>query len=361
MLQRMNDGAIPFTEKVRRSGMMEHYILLGEGNMRRWDWEKMSAKLQGDTLALWRFLLMGQKISQAQAEKLLGKQALGFLTRHKICHLEKGEFSLRAACLLNYRDHLFFADMGSQARTLFSDETRALISLLPRMQKGRCLCMYPTTGVEVLPLISNSEVQVAFLAEEKKRMLLEANLELGAAGKKHEFITKAKAVKSSFDLIMSSPPSCISIPGIPLPNFVAGGPDGWKWVNETLRIAEKSLTPDGMVAMVFMFFGAAESAGMEQQLRAKLKPYDLDYRLMIPSKMLMEPGVPIFNQLVALSGHFSKAKNAESVIGKVLAYLKKKEYGAVYLVKGVFNRSSKAGRREEITNYSDDYYGTWTF
>jgi hypothetical protein len=357
----MNDGAIPFTQKVRGSGLVEHYILLGEGNMRRWDWEKMSAKLQGDTLAIWRFLLLGAKIPEAEAEKLLGKQAVGFLTRHKLLQNVKGEVSLGAACLLTYRDHLFFADMGSQARTLFSDETRALISMLPRMKKGNCLCMYPTTGVEVLPLISNSDVEVSFLDEEKKRPLLEANLELGALGKKHSFISKAKAVKSSFDLIMSSPPSCISIPGIPLPNFVAGGPDGWKWVNETLRIAEKSLAPDGTVVMVFMFFGAAESAGMEKQIRAKLEPYDLDYRLMIPSKMLMEPGVPIFNQLVALSGHFSKAKNAESIIGKVLTYLKKQQYGAVYLVKGVFSRTQGATRREEVTNYSDDYYGTWTF
>ena len=357
----MNDGAIPFTQKVRDSGLVEHYILLGEGNMRRWDWEKMSVKLQGDTQTLWRFLLLGLKLKTAEAEKLVGKEALGFLTRHKLAHTEKGEVTLGTSCLLTYRDHLFFADMGSQARTLFSDETRALISLLPRIKKGKCLCMYPTTGVEVLPLIANTDVEVAFLAEEKGRPLLEANLELGAQGKKHEFITKAKAIKSTFDLVMSSPPSCISIPGIPLPNFVAGGPDGWKWVNETLRIAEKSLAPDGSVVMVFMFFGAADSAGMEPQLRAKLEPYDLDYRLMIPSKMLMEPGVPIFNQLVALSGHFSKAKTAEGVITKVLTYLKKKEYGAVYLVKGVFNRTGAAGRRTDITNYSDDYYGTWTF
>jgi len=361
VLHCMNDGAIPFTEKVRRAGVVEHYLLLGEGNMRRWDWEKMSAKLHGDTLALWRFLLLGQKVPEAEAETLLGKQALGFLTRHKMCKVENGELSLGSACLLSYRDHLFFADMGSAARTLFSDETRALISLIPRLDKGRVLSLYPTTGVEVLPLISKGNVEVAFLEEEKERTLLEPNLELGAAGRKHSYITKAKAKKSQFDLILSSPPSCIAVPGISLPAYVAGGPDGWKWVNESLRIAEKSLAPGGSMVMVFMFFAKAESKDMEPQLRAKLEPYELDYRLMIPSKMLMEPGVPIFNQLVAISGYFSKSTNAESVIKRVLTFLKKREYGAVYLVKAVFTRPTEGERRRDITNYSDDYYGTWTF
>ncbi len=359
----MKDGAIPLIEGVRRAGVIDHYVLLGEGNMRRWDWEKMSSKLQGDTLALWRFLFLGEKVPKSDLVNILGSKALGFLTRHKLCHSENGELSMGTACLLSFRDHLFFADIGSAKRTLFSDETRALISLLPKLKKGRCLSLYPTVGAELLPLVSQPNVEVAFLKGERNRPLLEANLEMGTVGKKHEFITKAEALKSSFDLILASPPSCVSVPGIPLPNYVSGGPDGCRWVKECLGIAEKSLAPRGQMAMVFMFFSDGESPGMESQIRSVLKPYKLDYRLLITSKMLLEPGVPIFNQLVALSGHFNKNKNEnpEEVVAKVLAYLKAEKYGAVYLVKALVSKPEGDVRREEITNYSDDYYGTWTF
>ena len=358
----MTDGAIPLIEKVRRHGVVDHYVLLGEGNMRRWDWEKMSPRLQGDARVLWRFLLLGEKIPEADALRLMGKEALGFLTRHKLSQSENGQVTLGSACLMSFRDHLFFADMGSQGRTLFSDETRALISMLPKLEKGRCLSLYPTTGAEVLPLVSRPEVEVAFLQGERNRPLLEANLEMGTVGKKHEFITKARACKSAFDLILASPPSCISVPGIPLPNYVSGGTNGWRWVKECLDIAGKALTPSGEMDMVFMFFSQAQSSEMEPHLQSMLEPCGLNYRLLIPSKMLLEPAVPIFNQLVALSAHFSKNKkqNPEEIVKKVLAYLKSQKYGAVYLVKGIFSKPNGPVQRE-LTNYSDDYYGSWTF
>src|ERR1051325_3699700 len=106
----MMDGAIPLIEKVRSAGVVDHYVLFGEGNMRRWDWEKMGGKLRGETKDLWRFLLLGEKFPQAEAEKLLGKKAIGFLRRHKLCDADNGQLSLGSRCLLAFRDHLFFAD-----------------------------------------------------------------------------------------------------------------------------------------------------------------------------------------------------------------------------------------------------------
>jgi hypothetical protein len=355
----MTDGAIPLIEKVRSAGVVDHYVLLGEGNMRRWDWEKMSPKMSGDTRTLWRLLLLGEKVAAADAEKILGKRALGFLSRHKLCHSENGQVSLGGACLLMYRNFLFFADTSTMQRTLFSDETRALISLLPDLKKGRCLCLYPSTGAEILPLAAQPGVEVVFLQNERKRTLLGANLEM-AAGKKPVFVTKAAAVKGKFDLITAWPPSCISVPGMPLPDYLGGGPDGCHWVRDALEIARKALAPDGRMAMVFTFFSDNQSPTMEAQMRSMLEPFGLSYRMLISSKMLLEPGVPMFNQLVALSAHFTKEKKPETVVADIMAYLKEKQYSAVYLVKAVFTRPGDEGRKEEITNYSDDYYGGWT-
>jgi hypothetical protein len=356
----MTDGAAPLIAKVRELGLMNHYALLGEGNMRRWDWEKMSGQLKGETLALWRFLLTGGKMPQADVESLLGKEALGFLKRHKLCKSENGELTLGGVCLLSYRDQLFFADMGTEMRTLFSDETRALISLLPKLQTGRCLCLYPTTGAEVMSLVAEPKVEVFFLDDDKDRSLLEANLEMGTKGKKPQFISRAQARRKSFDLILASPPSCVSVPGTPLPENVSGGPDGRKRIRECVEFAAKTLSPQGQMAMVFMFFSNTESPGMEKDIRAMLDPYGLSYHLLIPSKMLLEPGVPIFNQIVAISGHFSKNKSPEEVIAAVLTHLKDNNYGAVYLVKAILSKPA-GDVRQHITNYSDDYYGMWTF
>lgn len=356
----MKDGAVPLLKAIRASGMVDHYVLLGEGNMRRWDWEKIADRLEGRTQDLWRFLLLGEKWPKAKAERLLGRQAVGFLTRHKLCRLEKGHYTLGSKCLLSFRDHLFFADMGSGQRTMFSDETRALISLLPRMKKGRCLCLYPSTGAEVLPLAAGSRVQVCFLQADRKSPLLGANLEMDA-GQTPEFITKAEARKGPFDLMTATPASCVVVPGLPLPKSMAGGEDGCDWIREALKLARSALAPKGRLVQVFLYFADTDSAAMETQMRELLAPFGLSYRLLVTGKMLLEPGVPIFNQLVALSAHFSPKKKPEDVVAEVLAYMKEKNYGAVYLVKGIFTRPGREGVRGEITNYSDDYYGAWTF
>lgn len=357
----MKDGAVPLLKKIRSVGMLQHYVLLGEGNMRRWDWEKIAGKLQGETRDFWKFFLLGEKFPEAEVVKMLGKEALGFLSRHQLCKQADGQVTLGTACLLSYRDHLFFADMGTADRTLFSDENRALITLLPKLTEGRCLSLYPTTGAEVLPIAVNPGVQVYFLQSDSKRNLLEANLEMGTPVKNYQFISKAQALKTQFDLIMASPPSCISVKGLPLPATVAGGPDGLRWVKECIRIAEKALGPHGEMAMIFMFFSDSESAAMEKHLHSEFDPFGLNYRMMVTSKMLLEPGVPIFNQLVGLSGYFNgKNLTGEVVVAKVMDYLKAKKYTGVYLIKAVFTKPN-GSVHHEITNYSDDYYGTWTF
>jgi len=56
----LTDGAAPLLERLRESGFFQHYGLLGDGNLRSYEWEKMSAKLTGDTQWLWRFSCWGE-------------------------------------------------------------------------------------------------------------------------------------------------------------------------------------------------------------------------------------------------------------------------------------------------------------
>jgi len=120
----MKDGAIPLIEKVRQAGVIDHYILLGEGNMRRWDWEKMSSGYRATHWLCGASCFLGQKVPESEMAKILGDKALGFLTRHKLCQSENGQLTMGTACLLSFREHLFFADMARR-RALCSATKRA--------------------------------------------------------------------------------------------------------------------------------------------------------------------------------------------------------------------------------------------
>jgi hypothetical protein len=78
------DGPATLIQRLRHAGFFDLYSLLGDGNLRPYDWEKMSAKLPAEVAPLWRFFLLGGKLSPAAARRLLGAPAVEFLAAHKL-------------------------------------------------------------------------------------------------------------------------------------------------------------------------------------------------------------------------------------------------------------------------------------
>jgi hypothetical protein len=356
----MNESAHQLLQRIETAGLADVYNLLGEGNTRAHDWEKMAPALPGETQALWRFFMLGRPLPAQRAARLLGKEALGFLQRHKLCRAADGELTLGDLSLLSFRGTRFFAERSPFGRSCFSDDTRALMTLVPRRERGTCLSLYPGSGASVLPLASRSTVEVSFLHGPVNRGLIRANLELNAAGASPRFLALERCPNPGpYDVIAASPPCGLEVSGGRLAAWMSGGRDGRQRLREVLDLAEKALAPGGTLAMTFLFFSDPDPKAMEEQLRAFLGKSGLSWSLTVCSKHFLEPGAPVFNTLLnaAVGG---KAAGAAKVLKKLLRHLRRLKFGAVYLIKGRFSRAPAPVRRE-MANYSEMYYGAWVF
>ena len=176
----------------------------------------------------------------------------------------------------------------------------------------------------------------------------------------NSFLPSASAENTaSYDVVVAAPPSTFEPPGIRMPEAIGGGRDGLKHVRDVLAKSETLLSPEGALLMTFMFFSTTDSKVMKESLRAVLGKYGLSYSLMICSKHLMQPGVPVFNMMFSLATS-GKPAAAEAVAKRMLNHVKTMKFEAAYLVKGRFSLKPRPVLRE-IIDYSDLYYGSWTF
>lgn len=356
----MKTEATILLRRLEAAGFFAAYGLLGDGNFRPYDWEKMAGQLPEDTQALWRFFLLGGGVPEARLRQLLGAPALDFLNEHKLCGHANGELNLGSLSLLSYRASTFFVERTAMPRAYFGEDTKALMSLVPRIEAGKCLCLYPRSGAAVLPLVAHSPVEMTFSRGRYSREILQANLLLNEAQASPRFLSSASAeTKEMYNVVIAAPPSTFEPAGIKMPEPIGGGRDGLKYVRDVLAKSEKLLLPEGSLLMTFMYFSASDSKVMKESLGAVLGKYDLDYRLMICGKHLMEPGVPVFNMIFSLATS-GKPAAAENVAKRMVSHVKRMKFEAAYLVKGWFSPKSRLVRRE-IIDYSDLYYGSWTF
>ena len=359
MKQNTDNGAKALLERLEETSFFTHYSMLGDGNVRQYDWEKIGAKLTGLERRLWDFLLVGQALAPKEAAALLGEPALNFLLRHKLCTKAKGKLSLGLYRLVRYWGLCLFIERPSAA-TYIGDDTKALLACLPRRTGGRCLSLFSAGGLEVLPLAA-SGMELDFVGLKASEGVLRANLELNAAAGAAPHWQFPSRSSGKYDLMVSNPPYLFEPAGVKMPKYAAGGPDGLKCVRTFLKTASTQLNPDGLAIASFAFFADVEAPAMEQRLRAFLAPYGLNYELAISSKLLMEPGVPVFNQVLSMAVSGSATPpNMDVLVKKTMACIKRKQFGAAHLLKGRFWKGGKGQPAEQqITNYSSSYYGTW--
>jgi len=355
----MNDGATMLRERLEDAGYFAAYSQLGDGNFRSYDWEKMAPALPETTRMLWHFFLLGAKVPRADIRKLIGESALRFLRGHGLCRNHGRDISMGPLVLISHRELVFFAEQGRDPAGYFGEDTKALMTLLPCHGTGRCLVLYPGCGAAALPLVTKGGGHCDFAEGLFNKQLIEANLRLadstGPGGFPEERIRRGK---NPYDLILATVPSLVEPPGFRLSQVIAGGRDGRRELQRTLALARKRLAPEGQLLAVFIFFAENDSAKMRQRLEGFLGADGLDYSLTICSKHLMEIGVPIHNLI--LSAAASSGGDAAQAAARMQRHLKHLRYEAAYLIKGRFFRQRRPARHE-IMDFSDLYYGGWTF
>ncbi|HEY3915093.1 MAG TPA: hypothetical protein VGN61_11460, partial [Verrucomicrobiae bacterium] len=260
MKKTAENGAKALLKRIEGTAFAAHYSLLGDGNIRHFDWEKLSAKMTGLEKGLWKFFLLGESISRAEATKLLGKPALKFLQRHKLCVASKGKISMGGVRLVRYWGMSFFIERGAIGATYIGDDAKALLAILPKASEGRCLCLYTAGGLEVMPLVASPKVEMNFAAPRANENILRANIELNSAEEKEIPSRFSHNGSGSYDLIVSNPPCYFQARGVKLAKFASGGPDGLKYVRKVLEAAKSELAPDGVALVTFGFFAEADGA-----------------------------------------------------------------------------------------------------
>lgn len=354
------EGARALLDRIEETGFLAHYSMLGDGNVRQYDWEKIEAKLSGVEKGLWRFLLMGEALSKAEATRLLGRSGLAFLQRNKLCVTSKGKLSLGTLRLVRLWGLTFFVERSLATLAYLGDDTKALLAIVPRLTRGRCLSLYTAGGVEVMPLIAGTKVEINFAEVKASEGILRANLELNSAHHDANLWQLSRNGQGSYDLIVSNPPCYIQAPGVKLPTYVSGGPDGLKCVRRVLDAARDELVPGGQLLMTFAFCAEMDSSAMEERLRALLDPYGLNYLVTVSSKLLMEPGVPIFNHLIS-TVRAPGPEGVQTAVHKTMAHIERKKLTAAHLLSArLWKPKPSEAQDRQITNYSDFYYGTWT-
>src|SRR6185437_6776571 len=140
--------------------------------------DKFGAKLSGLEKGLWKFLLLGEAMTKTEAGELLGKSALKFLLRHELCTTANGKISLGTLRFVRFWGMPMFIERGVVAPSFIGEDTKALVSILPRMKEGRCLSLYTAGGLEVMPLVPGSNMEMTFADVKIDKRVLSANLEL---------------------------------------------------------------------------------------------------------------------------------------------------------------------------------------
>lgn len=357
---RMKSDATILLQRLENAGFFAHYALLGDGNFRHYDWEKMAGQMSGDFQELWRFLLLGSRVPAKRLRALLGEPAFACLKSLHVCQGGDGGLTLGSLSLVNYRGYTFLVDRGATPKAYFGDDTKALMTLLPRRERGRCLCLYANTSVAILPLAGRSRVDLTFAIGPHDRHVAQANLRLNGARGVPRFQPRLAARDpGGYDLIVASCPSTFEPPGVKMPAAIAGGCDGLKHLRDLLAKSGRLLAPDGCLLATFLYFSEADSKVMRERLAGLIEPNGLGYNLVVCSKHLMQPGIPVFNMLFGLATA-GKPAEAEAIAKKMLDHVRTLKYEAAYLIKGRLVPAAASAPRE-IIDYSDTYYGSWTF
>jgi len=314
--------------------------------------------LAGKPKLLWDAFLCGAEVSRAALEKAVTKPVVQSLRDRGICSAPAGKIKFGFNSLINCGGFAFFVNRGSLAEGYFGEDSRLLMSLRPRLEEGRALCLHTGTGAEIMALSAGGVAGMDIEAPPELSPYITTNLELnGLAGRARVAAPGADAPDGGYDAIIARVPGLLEFAGIQFPPLVSGGPGRLERWKELLARAQAELSARGRLVFIGPFYSGKESRLAARQLEELFAEHGLSASINISSKLAMELGIPIFNQTLAAGEVCGKRPRAE------LLPLFEKELEArgcthAYLVKGIAWKSRR-GAPGSLLDLSEHYYGTW--
>jgi hypothetical protein len=348
--------------RLEQFGFFDKYLLLGDGNLRHWDWNRVKDLLPEDLAVLWTFFLCGQKVRRSKLRRLLPESLLEELAQRGICYLLQDHCSLKEYSLISYNGHPVFVDRSLCSQAYFGEESKALLTLLPARCEGGVLVLNAGCGIEGIAAARRGAHPVTLVSNEFNPAVVEANLLLngiqeGIGVYRYKELSEKPAAPYQF--VLANGVGYIQASGVKLPAAIAGGLDGHNRMAQTLQVARDYLAAHGRLGLAVLFYSDYRNPVMHRHWDQWMTRYELDYDVSVASKFRLEPGVPVFNQLLAAATAQNK-KKASHLVDQLMGHLASQQVDAAYLVKGICKRSiGTSGKR--ITDFSETYYGTWTF
>lgn len=347
-----------FARVLEETGYFHNYLTFGDGNLRSWDWDRAGRMLNGKARLAWDALLCGKAVSRAQLEKVLSKKVVRGLLDRRLCSASGSKLSFGENSLVTSQGFYFFVNRVSLAQGYYGDDARILMGLRPALAKGRVLCLNSGTGSEALGLAAGLGVELDVEADPSMQPYIATNLELnGLAGRSRVLDLSDSRSASSYDVIMARVPGLLEFGGIKFPALAGAGDKGRGSWNALLERARRDLSEDGRVVFIGLFYGTKESSLTARQLKEMFSAHKLSASINISSKLALELGVPIFNQMIATAELSSKKPRME-LLETLQKEIETLGYSHAYLLKGMAWRARKEVPGT-ILDLSDHYYGTW--
>jgi hypothetical protein len=342
-----------------RVGYFQNYLTYGDGNLRSWDWERTGQHMAGAGKLAWNTFLCGKSTDRARLEKFVPGDLIDKCLGYGLCQQRGTRLSFGATALVACDLFHFFFDRGFPSRAYFGDDSRALMSLTPRLGEGAALCLYSGAGAEALPLGMAEGVELAIETGDTGRDFVKANLELNGISPRARLLNRTDSHgHAAYDVIVARVPCMIEPEGLTLPALASGGTDGRRELERTLKLAAEHLSAEGVLRFVGCLYGGDDSAALAKSLKSLLAAHRLSGELTLMTKLHLEPGVPVFNQIFAYAEHGSRLPRGE-LFDRVVEHIKRLGYTDAYLVKGICRRAV-AARTTAVVDLSAQYYGSWT-
>ena len=340
-------------------GFYQAYRTFGDGNMRVWDWDYTAGLLTAEAERVWRFFLCREKLSRTEVTKILGAAVLATLLTSGLCHETKAGVSMGKSALISYQGHPFFVEISPEPRSMLTEDSKAVISAIPRPDFQRCLSLYSGGGVECLGLNHHPDREVTFIQPEADPRFLKANWELNSCTSNFSVSKSWKLPKAStFDLVLARIPSW-ALPAKYSPEmFCSGGADGLKELNRCFKFVAPRLADGGVFSFSCLLYGEEKVATAWPRLQGIAEAVGLNLTAVCSSRQSLEPGIPLFGHLLGFLQYRTKASTRE-LLETLLNHFGEHRMSHVHFLRATAKMSS-GSPRHSLLDLSDRYYGNWS-
>ncbi len=260
-----------FRETLHESGYSQFYLFFGEMNMRYRDWAVAAAGLRAPLKVLVSLFLLGEPVSQAQADRLIGAQTTQQLIDAKILKSAGETLTSNSFHLVVHRGLYYFCQVTGDPFAYLGEDSIALGQYQTPLWNRRVLDLCSGPGIQAMYAAQRGNEVTAVEQGADACGVQRINLALNELttrvtlvnARAEDFVRSEKRV---WDQILFNPP-LVPLPGkVETPSVRHGGHDGLELVREILAGYRERLAPGGH----FEFVGMSLSKGRGKRLESPL-------------------------------------------------------------------------------------------